>query len=137
MEEKLIKKETAKLAREVGFDIECRDFYSNIEEGVVSVYDWIGDSFEIHREMCKEFVEYECPTQSLLQKWLRDTHNIHIYIKKGYFESDKDSFWYVNVMKIGIDTSDDGQVSSSIQELEGTFEEVLEVGLLEALKIIK
>jgi len=40
-------------------------------------------------------------------------------------------------MKIGTDTSDDGQVSSSIQELEGTFEEVLEVGLLEALEIIK
>jgi len=130
MEEKLIEPKTALLAKEKGF-IEHRGHLKMYRDEDGHLFSNIGPAYDILNH-CSH-----APTQSLLQKWLRDIYNVHIYIKKGYFESDKGLFWYLNVMKIGTDTSDDGQVSSSIQELEGTFEEVLEVGLLEALKIIK
>lgn len=59
------------------------------------------------------------PTQSLLAKWLRKVHNIHVYpvyIDKGYE-------YYINT------TQSDGWYE--------TYELALEAGLQEALKQIK
>jgi hypothetical protein len=67
------------------------------------------------------------PTQSLLQKWLRDEHKLHITI----FSSSQESWMY--------------RVTKQYQRLEygsyeedfETYEKVLEAGLFEALKLIK
>jgi len=103
MKEKLISLECAKLAKEKGFNIICRDF---------SI---IGDG--------KDTQSLYIPTQSLLQKWLREKHNIYIWI------TDWDK-------KYGVEITDNEGNKYQSQGI-GTYEQTLEVGLLEALKLIK
>ena len=77
MKEQLINFETAKLAKEKGFDWKP-DFYS------------AGNYYTKHGGFIKESLTltynkrmsdfYLASTQSLLQKWLRDNHKIHIMI---------------------------------------------------------
>lgn len=60
---------TAKLAKEKNFNWDCRFLYkSNIgwEEGVGVDYNW------------NKFDSISAPTQTLLQKWLREIHNIDV-----------------------------------------------------------
>jgi hypothetical protein len=68
MEEQLISIKTAKLANEKGFDLQepctCGGYPDCICESV--------------RESVKDHIYI--PTQALLQKWLREKHDIHIYV---------------------------------------------------------
>ena len=130
MEEKIVEPKTALLAKQKGF-VEHKGHLKMYRDEDEHLFSNVGPAYDL-LSFCSH-----APTQSLLQKWLRDIHSIHISISTGCFEYDEGLFWYVNVMKIGTDTSDYGQVSYYIQKFEGTFEEVLEIGLLEALKIIK
>ena len=120
MKEKLITLETAKLAKEKGFDESTVGFYLKRELIVANPI------------INKRFVDplediIEAPTQSLLQKWLREKNNVHIQvhfinnsylIKIKYFE--KESIMDLNIKKY----------------LHKTYEEALEKGLQEALKLI-
>ena len=73
MKEQFISYKTALLAQEKGFDIICGEesyFKNNASDG------W--DSERIEK-----------PTQSLLQKWLRDKHKIFIYcVPRGFEKCD-------------------------------------------------
>ena len=91
MEEQLISFETAKLAKEKGFNECCKNSYINRE--TLSLYHVAHDYYEY---TCKEDFPlvkdcinffapihlpwYKVPSQSLLQKWLRDVHQIEIHI---------------------------------------------------------
>jgi len=68
------------------------------------------------------------PTQSMLQKWLRDKHDIHLCIE--VWESDGANKYEVTIMSnlFPEDVED--------EELFDTYEEALEKGLKEALKLI-
>lgn len=73
-------------------------------------------------------IDYPRPTQSLLQKWLREIHDIHIGMT--FFDAKKwkeplDSYWECRLHY------NNAVVSGS------TYEEALEKGLQEALKLIK
>lgn len=113
MEEQLISFETAKLAKEKGFDIHCRFYY---DEEMLNVYEnedfpynsWGGSLF--------------APTQSLLQKWLREIHNIDIVLDHAVSTG-----WYYRVYFKNMNWSTPFK----------KYEEALEQGLLEALKLIK
>lgn len=146
MQEKLITFETAVLAKERGFCIELYDFYyqnkSNakpyITQGIEyqsdrnCKWDWNLNGGE--SGMLTKIIPYpndaggiyhSAPTQSLLQKWLRETHRIYVLADMGitrnyhwkYF-TDSDSFVYPK-----------GNFK--------TYEEALEKGLQEALKLIQ
>ena len=65
-------------------------------------------------------------SQSLLQKWLREEHKIHIVIMPCIIPS--------NEVKYYIFT---GKLKWDWAELFDTYEEALEVGLQEALKLVK
>ena len=67
------------------------------------------------------------PTQSLLQKWLREEHNIHIEISREYIKG----------KIIGYDCIIDYEEGIIDLETKSIYEEALEQGLLEALKLIK
>lgn len=69
MEEKLISLETAKLAKEKGINIQSRDFYMG--EKLIHCEN-------IHFPLLEH--EYYAPTQSLLQQYLWEKHNIFITI---------------------------------------------------------
>lgn len=124
MVEKIIELETAKLAKEKGFNIPVWDFFdeNREEENVIG---WIGDSFEEKLEFAKEFVEYWRPTQSLLQKWLREVHHIDVWVVPSKNLDEELCYSYL------IDT-----LNYTDSEDYTTYEEALEEGLQEALKLI-
>ena len=75
MTDELIQFETAKLAKEKGFDLmhECKDGFHPDTGEVLSPTFWdyvLGDKRLVGR-----------PTQSLLQKWLREVHELDIEIE--------------------------------------------------------
>ena len=105
MTEELISFETAKLAKEKGFT------------EIIFESDGKGTLTGIHK----------APTQSLLQKWLREEHDIHFNIGTGFYPESKKRFYQLQIF-INHWTS---------AGLHKTYEEALEEGLQEALKLIK
>ena len=90
MEEPLIDFETAKLAKEKGFDEKCFHIFSLFRGGVKeygpeNIKSNDGSYNQNHKEMywkrgCNFDYHFLRPTQSLLQKWLRDKHGLYIEI---------------------------------------------------------
>jgi|TARA_R110000765_G_scaffold89750_1_gene171057 hypothetical protein len=113
MREQLITFETAKLALQKNFKEEG-DYYFNKDN-------------KLNKYRYFEFYEPEddllAPTQSLLQKWLREVHNIEVFVKSDY----------KNLVKIGFYYGGDLEYS---QPTYKTYEAALEKGLQEALKLI-
>jgi len=107
MKEQLIEFETAKLADSKG-------------SGKVH---WSNDESFIRSEK-----EYKRPTQSLLQKWLREVYNIDIFVLGTSNAIDGVINNYYCEYFIGI--------KSFETDSSKTYEEALEVGLQEALKLI-
>ena len=116
MEDKLIEYSTAKLAKEKGFNITNRNSYDE-NTGLMLPLDTYGHCYTL---------EGTCPapTQSLLQKWLRDKYEIIICI---IFELDSYEILIDNKHNTG---------SFQVGNVYKTYEEALEVGLQEALKLI-
>lgn len=75
-----------------------------------------------------EYPIIEAPTQSLLQKWLREKHNIHI----GVYYNKNSCVWDVECWHV-----DDVEPFYYGNIEFNTYEEALENGLQEALKLIK
>jgi hypothetical protein len=75
------------------------------------------------------------PTQSLLQKWLRDTHKIDVFIEEGYHYTIHTIYTYEKSegFNSGIGHNNTGISNGEFE----TYEEALEIGLVEALKQIK
>ena len=132
MEEQLISFDTAKLAKEKGFNIPTISYYnpkgrSEESEGYMTERlessNW-NDGQGSYPTHAKD-VECSAPTQSLLTKWLREVHNIEIAIQwfdNCYIKSVKQKPFKANTYRIeGLDN----------------YEEILELGLQEALKLIK
>ena len=75
------------------------------------------------------FTDIEFPTQFVAQKWLRETKNLHIEISYMY-----ENYWTYDILTIPrhdlIGLSDRPIIRYN------TYEEALELGLQEALKLI-
>ena len=69
-------------------------------------------------------------SQSLLAKWLREEHNLHITINVG-LPHNRFIMYYSNVIKFG-----KHHKSKFKSEFYKTYEEAYEIGLQEALKYI-
>jgi hypothetical protein len=110
MEEQLITFETAKLAKEKGF---------NIKSCFPLSYDDKGQLYNLeYQNLPEDSGEFYCVTQSLLQKWLREANGAHVNIHLG---SERLQLLYIN--------------SCFINEFR-TYEEALERGLQRALNLI-
>lgn len=121
MEDQVVSFETAKLAKEKGFDISTNKYWCNY---------YIDEPFNKWKllpteELSISFMEFAAPTQSLLQKWLREVHNLVITISLGLF-SEKYSYELSHSDKV-----------YGIEYINGTYEDALEKGLIEALKLIQ
>ncbi len=123
MTEELVTLGTAKLLKDKGFNEYCKDIINH--KGIM-----METIFRTSKDLPKLF--YSCPTQSIAQKWLRETQNIHICVYNcacGYgYEISK---------------ADNGtHIASSVYEGPNDggkwdiYEEALEAGLQEALKLI-
>lgn len=124
MTEELVTLDTAKLLKEKGFDEPC-SIAINIEDGRKYISNRTNS--EMPRKVCTQ------PTQSIAQKWLRETKNIHISIIRnacgyGYdiCKADNGTFIAAGIFD---GPNDGGQWD--------TYEEALEAGIQKALKIME
>lgn len=126
MTDQLISFETAKLAKEKGF-ISRSPYYQIDDADEIDLVDMKG--FPLHSNN-EEGEYWEAPTQSLLQKWLREVHNIHIISKPFYDSKTKKTTYVADCIRI----VNDGRTSKS--HICDTYELALEEGLVNALKLI-
>jgi len=120
MKDKIISFKTAKLAKEKGFDIPQLKRYL----------------LDQHNNHCLannkglQNIGIQAPTQSLLQKYLREKHNLHIQVQIGGYINGKNTAYCKFGKTLWISKF---RSKTSIY----TYEEALEIGLQEALKLIK
>ena len=145
LEEKLISFETAKLAKKKGFNVHCRWYFDDENGDLYENEDfpynsWNGSLF--------------APTQSLLQKWLREVHSIHIEVLPRYQPKKLNTEEVLYSWAISCKPFDkyDGHndvlnhwigihngapyIEDIFYHVVKTYEEALEVGLYQALLLI-
>lgn len=123
MEDQRISYETAKLAKEKGFTTPLTS-YSEV------FYSSEGKLRGAPYRVAIEEDELEAPTQSLLQKWLREKHRIYV-----------ESLMYIeeSLYKFEFLIKTDRNYELYIEKEENNFssyEKALEGGLFESLKLI-
>ena len=124
MEEQLISFETAVLAKEKGFKIPTPVMYKGNEKRYGHNNEWGIDEQRLDGKFPYRNQQwYSIPTQSGLQKWLREKHNIHLI---AYKNINIDGYDWCFITTDGI---------TNINSYK-TYEEALEVGLQEALNFI-
>jgi len=132
--EELITYETAKLAKEKGFKWKFNTL-DNYKLGQYSYFERHDNKTNVIAISHYEYDTTNCsawkngiaaPTQSLLQRWLREEHNIHINI---YWDEEFYSFEFY--------TSECGISNMKYEDLKMSYEKCLEFALLEALKLIE
>ena len=126
MREELIKFETAVLAKEKGFDILTNKFY-DIETKELKSASGLSMPSTCPQYPKPNYIDLDlcyAPTQSLLQKWLRKKHKQYVLvdmnIDRGYYGkyfNEESAFQYTGIFN--------------------KYEEALEQGLQESLKLIK
>jgi outer membrane cobalamin receptor len=166
MKEQLVSLEIAKLAKEKGFNWKCNAFYGKYNDDVSKLIDddnYSKESYQllqkrdhgIYAIQVKDWnsntiwcdydvfcpVKYSASTQSLLKKYLRDKHNIHVEVrlcgslyKKLYeksFDKECKKYW------CNIITSTGEEFTVGENFTSDSFEEIFEKGLFEALKFVK
>ena len=125
MDEQLISFETAKLAKEKGFKIPTPVMYKGNEKSYGHNNEWGIDEQRLDGKFPYRNQQwYSIPTQSLLAKWLREEHNIHLI---AYKNINIDGYDWCFITTDGI---------TNINSYK-TYEEAYEIGLQEALKLIK
>lgn len=118
METQLISFDTAKLAKEKGFNIECKEFYSQMKNSPAYI---------------EEF-DYYAPEQCILQKWLRTQKGIYCYI--DYINEKVIVCKWVSENKDEV--SEFKEIAKKdIFDISSNEDEWLEWGLKEALQLIK
>ena len=114
IKEQFVSFETAKLLKEAGFNEKCHESYDN-----VGGFRW----FKIGGSTPKGWVP--CPTQALAARWLREVHNIDVMVdvyNRDYYVSNVYKNKHLMIIR--------NIVTSS-------YEEALDEGLYEAIKLIK
>ena len=155
MQEQLISFETAKVAKEKGYNIEgqtvfdlkndnkiinfkdnaIQEFINDAETGYrdKALY-YLKDGINVTDDNTDEGYFLLAPTQSLLQKWLREVHDILMNI----IYDGNDEVFRVEIIKQNKDrTRIVFFIEKGNYRVEfNTYEEALEYGLKEALKLI-
>lgn len=121
MTEELVTLETAKLLKEKGFNEYCKDIIKEDNNRIMQ------SVFRTNKNLPK--LCYSRPTQSVAQKWLRETKNLHIEISYMY-----ENYWTYDILTIPRHDLIGLEDRASVRY--NTYEEALEAGLQEALKLI-
>ena len=143
-----IQYKTAVLAKEKGFDLECRHYFDikKFGEKPVGFFGKLNANILTTLSPSGKVVScnyISCPLQSELQQWLREKHEIHVSVEPQYNLTDEsineiefNDTWCATLENI----SKEKLVATNILCLAATkniYEEALEEGLYEALKLIK
>ena len=124
MKEQLISYSTAKLAKEKGFNIPVLHYYIGVKENHTNHPTRM---FDLRLEDWNSFISnsrISIPTQSFLQKYLREVYKIEIAVQwfdKGYIKAVKKHPFKANTYRM---------------ETWNSYEEALEMALFEGLNLI-
>ena len=149
MEEQLVSSETAKLAKEKGFNEPTKGFVEPYHHDVLEFIDdiciYIYSGYYPQKDYHKILDNgwFLAPTQSLLQKWIREKHDIHIELRLNMTDCTLNNYFVV-LKKIGLKSKTEGgtltwksDVLKDYDSFMNSYEDALEIGLQEALKLIK
>lgn len=138
MTDQLISFETAKLAKEKGFDIPVLYAFDDDNGEILSSY---SSSVFSPLNYNSSGHKHSRPTQSLLQRWLREQHKLYVHMfsivtREGVI------LWACDVYDhTKTDPEDEDYVAYEWQRelamFKTDYESALEQGLQEALKLIK
>ena len=137
MKEQLISFEASKLAKDKGFNLEVYNAYRGDNKNLVDLGDVWHYGCEGGMELEEWFYDYNsyshrllisAPTQSLLQRWLREVHDISIKV---------DDYYYNSKVRYDVNVSKLGSQEDNTKGVYETYEQALEAGLLEGLKLIE
>lgn len=132
MKDKLISFETATLAKKRGFDWKCNNYHDK------------RDGYYLDNVVDKNYNEtigcISIPTQTLLQKWLREEHKI--VVSPDIFNTEEFKlYWAVGIIFIENleeeNFTEESRPNFQLPDMFNTYEKALEKGILEALKLIK
>lgn len=148
MKDERITLETAKLLKEKNFSIPVHESYTeylvdlsgdpdddtnlDVKKGEIEIntYYFKNNDKSFGDYSCKNYTMYAAPSQSLVQRWLREYHNIQLYVY-SHTKTGKDEYRdYVAIMN-GTSLNDPRD------EQFQTYELALEFGITEALKSIE
>ena len=135
MKEQLISFETAKLANEKGF--EQNPYY--IEKCYAPIYTDGSDIIVMNSLKNPVYNIAVAPTQALLQKWLREKYKIFVDCSHSRINDDGEvTLYQTQITSVStVETYNFKHHKESIDCYGETYEEALEKGLQEALKLIK
>lgn len=128
----IIKLETAILAKEKGFREKCSHYfildYNNFKSNGVPKKHYTESENFLQLVVISEKQPHlaSAPSKCALQKWLREVHDIEIFSKSEYRNGTKVGFYY------GITST----YSTYSKPIYNSYEEALEQGLIEGLKLI-
>lgn len=139
MKELYVSLETAKIAKDCGFDLDVFKLYYEWEGGARYVeisknydnseyYDMMMLSYKYPERVVK------IPTQSELQKWLREVHKIHVSAYPVFSNR-----YFYTIRKFYDDKPFEQIVGGARmpEDAKDTYEQALDVGLKEAFVMIK
>lgn len=142
MEDEIVSFETAMLLKEKGFNEPCSYYYENNELYKLGYYHGDGTGFSRNdapindRLLCEE-MQCTAPTQSLAQKWLRETRNITF--NANPHSNDGKIIYVVTIKVISSNKYIDFNVmmdTSNKAIMFDTYEDAIESGLKHCLKSI-
>ena len=122
IKEQFVSFETAKLLKEAGFDVPCFNQYT--DRGTVWHCD-CPENFNISQ--CAT----SCPTQALAAMWLREEHHYAVCV---WFSKAHDKWFYAYGDIENTMFDEEYSISDFIYD---SYEQALEAGLQEAIKLIK
>ncbi len=131
MKEQLISFETAKLAKEKGFNIPIQHTVNDLNQ----LYDIDNNEITIVTNVIDDWNKFDtvcsAPTQSLLQKWLREKHKLRIFVQQGASGN-----FIFNLYSYPIPNNVGKWERFNNIQSYNSYEEALEKGLQEGLKMI-
>lgn len=123
MDEQLISFKTAKLAKKKGFKGTHRTYVYNEKGETFREFGLMNYPSEVFPNFCSAV------TQSLLQKWLREEHNLFLTI--CFDRNTANTYFYYRI------DSGCGDINQESIHYFTNYEKALEEGLYKALKLIK
>ena len=127
--EQYVSVETAKLAKEKGFNEPCRHYYLNGAKEVNNETIMIYDLPYPYNSTDKNY--FAAPTQSLLARWLREKYNVSVEVYSSVFRYQHN---IRNIDSTCIGGSDYSKTNGG--GAWSSYEEAMEDGLQEALKLL-
>ena len=122
IEESYVSFDTARMLKEAGFDVPCTSQYT---EGECILDTDYPDNFN------QDEFGYSRPTLALAARWLREVHHYAVCV---WYSAEREKWFYAHGNLDDMMFDEEYSISDFIYD---SYEQALEAGLQEAIKLIK